>query len=890
MTLQTALLKRLKEADGPVAPVIRDYLSSNEAELRERHLAVRSGTQTCKAYTAVIDGLLKALFTYKSEKLRCFETAALIAIGGYGRGELNIRSDIDLMLLYKKRITPELEELTQKMLYVLWDTGLDLGFSIRSVDECLALAKDDLKTMTALLDTRHLHGDRPLFDDLVSGIRKKLFTKARTETFINDKIDESAARHAKYGGSVYILEPNVKEGEGGLRDIHTAIWAIKARTHAHVEPFSLGLISEKDKKTLEDSLDFILWVRNELHYGANRKTDQLSFDHQERIAQVLGFENTERALAVESFMQKYYRSAAAVSRYSGLILSRSLDREAKNGFSWPKKRVRIDKLFSVTGGALTVNSKEAFEADISAPIRVFEYAQSFDVGISQGARDLVLGFLERPPEGFNGSREVSEAFIKILKGRNVFKALSEMHRLGFLDRFIPEFADISCRVQHDMYHVYTVDAHTLFAVREIERLKGEYKSDFSLLSTLFEEIPNPEVLYLAVLLHDIGKAHGKGHAEKGAALVPEICRRLNLPEDDANLVRFLVKHHLLLADTAQYRDLHDEQLIIEFARKVGDIERLNLLYLLTFADVRAVGPEVWNHWKGALFQELYFKALTVLERGTFEAEEAESKAARIKAHVVELLRTDGVTEDADGFFGLLTNRYILSNSPDRIAEHFKTVKELSGGSYVMAVRQDSFREYTELTICSHDVHGLFSMITGVMAANSINILGAQINTLKNGVVLDILQVNNPWGEYVIDEAKLKKIEKDLADVITGKVKVASLVGKKKPSILDRKAKPKVKTYVQTDNEVSDAYTVIDIHTQNRVGLLYDITSALSRLGLYIYIAKISTKGDEAADIFYVKDIFGQKVYYKERLKELTETLHKILSDGGDTAGGQARTP
>lgn len=887
MTLQAGLLDRLRAAGGPVASIIKDYLSDNEARLRQRHLTDRSGTQICKEYTGVIDALLKALFTYKSEKLKCFETAALIAIGGYGRGELNLRSDIDLMLLYKKRITPELEELTQKMLYVLWDTGLDLGFSIRSVDECMALAKDDLKTMTALLDTRYLHGDKPLFDELGADIRKKLFTKARTETFIKDKIEESLARHAKFGGSVYILEPNVKEGEGGLRDIHTALWVIKARTHAHVEPFALGLISEKDKKTLEDSLDFILWVRNELHYGAARKTDQLSFDHQERIAQVLGFENTEHALAVERFMQKYYRAAAAVSRYSGLILSRSFDREAKNGFSWPRKKVRIDKLFSVVGGALTINSKESFEADIAASIKVFEYAQSFDVEISQGARDLVLGFIERPPEGFNSSRDVSEPFLKILKGRNVFKTLSEMHKHGFLDKYIPEFADISCRVQHDMYHVYTVDAHTLFAVREIERLKGEYKSDFSLLSTVFEEIPNPEVLYLAILLHDIGKAHGKGHAEKGAALVPEICRRLNLPEDDANLVRFLVKHHLLLADTAQYRDMHDEQLVIEFARKIGDIERLNLLYLLTFADVRAVGPEVWNHWKGALFQELYFKALTVLERGTFEAEEAEAKVARIKAHVAELLRSDGVTESADGFFGLLTNRYILSNSPDRITEHYKAVREIAGSPYVMTVRQDSFREYTELMICTHDVHGLFSMITGVMAANSINILGAQINTLKNGVVLDILQVNNPWGEYIIDGAKLKKIESDLSDVITGKVKVASLVGRKKPSILDKKAKPSVRTYVQTDNEVSDAYTVIDIHTHNRVGLLYDITSALSRLGLYIYVAKISTKGDKASDIFYVKDIFGQKVYYKERLKELTRTLLEILSDNSD---GPAKNP
>lgn len=860
-------------------PVIKEFLSRGEKSLRHKHIEEKRGADVCRSYTLLIDDILKALFTNKSEGPKCAENTALVALGGYGRGELNIRSDIDLMLLYDRKLTPAIEDFTQQILYVLWDTGLDLGFSIRSVAESIDLARDDLKTMTALLDLRFLLGSGKLYEKLRTSVKRNLFNKARTPAFINDKIEETRQRHQRFGGSVYILEPNVKEGEGGLRDFHTAMWVIKAKNNPHADPHNLALISKRDYGELTASLDFLLWVRNELHYESNRKADQMTFDHQERIAGLLGFKNTEKALAVEAFMQQYYRHASNINHFSDLILSRAIHRGEKTVFSWPKKKARIDKNYSVAGGVLAVADRDAFVRDPSVAMKAFEYSQAFEVDIDQGTVDLILNHMETAGDDFRTSRDASDSFLKILKGKNVYKALSEMHRLKFLGKYIPEFSEISCRVQHDLYHVYTVDAHTLFAVREIERLRGQYKPEFSLHSTIFEEVPNPEILILAVLFHDIGKAHGKGHAEKGAAMVPEICRRLNLSEDDTNLLKFLVKNHLLLADTAQYRDLHDEKLIIEFAKKVGDIERLNLLFLLTFADVRAVGPDVWNQWKGTLFQELYFKAITVLERGTFEVEEAQIKYERIKERVTDILKSDGIERSSvDAFFELLPQRYFLSTSPDFIADHIKILKDFAGTPYVMTVRQDTFREYTELVICTHDVHGLFSMITGVMAANAVNILGAQINTLKNGIVLDLLQVNSPVGEYITDETKLKKIESDLASVITGKVKVASLVGKRKPSILDSKPRPVVRTIVQIDNDVSDAYTVLDIHTQNRIGLLYDITSTLSKLGLYIYISKISTKGDEAADIFYVKDIFGQKIFYRDKLKEIVDTVYNVLTE------------
>jgi [protein-PII] uridylyltransferase len=886
---EEAILDTLKGDKTSLTERIKGYLKSAEEVLRERHLGGEAGTVICRSYTEIIDELLKALYKIKSEELDCTEGTAMVAIGGYGRGELNIRSDIDLMLLYRDKITPQLEKLTQEILYVLFDSGLDMGFCIRSVDECIKLGREDLTTATSLLDRRVLTGDSALFEDLNSSIRKKLFNKSRSLTFIKDKLEELRSRHAKYGGSIYILEPNVKEGEGGLRDLHTARWIINAtKDGSPVEPFSLGLISEKGRDELQEAFDNLLWVRNELHFSTGRKTDQLSFDQQERIAGLLGFESTAGALAVESFMQRYYIQAANLNHYSNLMLSRHLHREGPRKI-WPKKMRSVDENYAVSGGVLVFKDVEAIKKDPVAAIKAFEHSQALGVELDQTVKDKVVRFYGAAGEGFRTSPEVSESFLKILKHRDVYRILREMHSLKLLDRYIPEFAEITCKVQHDMYHVYTVDAHTLFAVRELERLRDEYKAEHTIHSTIFEELKNPEVLMLAILFHDIGKAHGKGHAAKGADMVPVICGRLNMTEDEIELVAFLVKNHLILANTAQYRDMHDERLIVEFAKSVGDMERLNLLYLLTFADVRAVGPEVWSQWKGALFQELYFKALTVLERGTFEIEDAAPRVKRIQDRVTELLGPSGIDrESVEEYFRLLPQRYFLSNSAEAISAHIKTIRALGTSPYVLEVRQDTYREYTELVICTHDVHGLFSKIAGVMAANGVDILGAQINTLRNGIALDILQVTTQTGEPMIDEHLLGRVEKGLTNVLTGKAKVAELVGRRaRPSILDKKHKPKVPTRVDIDNEVSDSYTVLDVHTENRIGLLYDITSTLSALGLFIHIAKIATKGEAANDIFYVRDIFGQKIFYKERLAEIVEKLSSVLAGSQEGEGGTA---
>ncbi len=868
-------LRRLMEAgENTLVSAVKVYLQNSQKTLKEAHRQSRSGVPVCMEYTAIVDDMLKVVYDVKKRSLGFAEDAALVAVGGYGRGELNICSDIDLLLMHRKEVSTALKEFTEALLYVLYDTGLDLGFAMRTPEECVTLARGDLKTMTSLLETRFLTGHEPIHDELLALIKKKLFTKKRVNAFIEEKIEETEKRYARYGGSVFILEPNIKEGEGGLRDLHTARWILMARDGVHDKPFSMSLISSRDKDALERGLAFLLWIRNELHFDTSRKSDQLTFDQQTRIARLLGFKDSPKALAVESFMLEYYAHTSDIHRAYELIVSRHQYERRKKSPLWPSRKKRLDGTFYVLKGWLTLYESEPVTPLVM--VKAFLYMAVHNLNLDQRTKDLFIAHIESYHGDFPISEETAEGFFDILRARAPYEALFAMHSIGLIEKLIPEFRDIRHRAQHDLYHIYTVDIHSLFAVRELERLGEEYSEELPLLSSIYKGITDRAPLILSVLLHDIGKAAGKGHAEAGARLVPVILERLHTGPEAKELVEFLVKNHLQLANTALYRDMHDRKLIIDFARMAGTRQRLDLLYLLTFADVKAVGPDVWSRWKGVLFDELYLKAGDVLDTGAFDLEDAAQTIARIKEDVRGLLRA-GEIPGGEAILELLPDRYFLANSPETIVEHLGVLKAFKGArSHVLRLGQDINAAYTSLLICTLDRQGLFSMISGVMAANNIDILGAQITTLKNGLVLDVLQITDARGKPVTDKFRHEKIDKDLAEVISGRVDVKKLL-RRKPSILDGKHKTPVKTRINVDNSISDSMSIIDIHTENKLGLLYDITSAIAELGLYINIARISTKGSEATDIFYVKDIFGQKVYGDYKLEKIIRTLYERIA-------------
>ncbi len=859
----------------------KHFLAQYRQKIMEMHRAGAPGDEVVSAITKMTDilvsKLLRSILADLPVVKRRDEQLTLVAVGGYGRGELNPFSDIDLMFLYKGKDATRVEDIAQKLLYFLWDMRLDVGYSVRTIQDCVEMAASDLTVKTALLDSRYLVGGRVLFQEFQKVMVLQVVARS-SDTFIREKLAEMRKRREKYGASLYILEPNLKESEGGLRDLHSAIWIakIKYKVASPKELIVKGVLSEEELDLYCQALSYLWKIRNELHYLAGRKNDQLTFEAQIKVAAFLGYQDNGRILAVEDFMRDYYLHATKVEHFSSLMVSKCVRKEegALKLLGYFIRRP-IGEGFYVLKGELVLPDESAIHKDPSRLMKLFEYAQKQGVSLSLKVKSLIRENLDLVNDKFRRSREVNTSFFNILRSeKGVAETLQLMHHLEFLNRFIPEFERIYCKVQHDLYHIYTVDTHSLFAVEEIIRLwKGEHSDDLPLLTKVARDVDKRELLIMAVLLHDIGKGDGSRHAEKGAELIPTIARRMGLSKEDSERLVFLVRHHILFAHISQRRDLNDEKMVVEFARQMGTSENLKMLYLLTYADIKAVGPDVWTEWKARLTEELFDKAFQVLERGDFPMEASSERVKKVKRLVIDLLGDEFPHASVKDELKSMATRHLLANSPQLLAEHVRILLSLEGKSMVTALEHDNDGGFSNFTLCTHDVPGLFSMITGVMAANGMNILGAKIHTSTNGKALDILQVNSPQGFTITDESRWKRVIDDLHRVLEGHANVKSLVEKRKRATpLTERQRPRFPTRVEIDNEVSADYTVIDIYTHDKVGLLYRITSTLTELGLYIGISKISTKADQVLDVFYVKDIFGHKVTNQRKIDEMRERL------------------
>jgi [protein-PII] uridylyltransferase len=861
----------------------RSFLEHHQRRIREQHSAGVAGRLIVGSLTSLTDTLIRNLFRSVSADLpeQGAGSCALIAIGGYGRGELNPRSDVDVMFYYSGKTKNLAEQISERMLYLLWDLGLDVGYSVRTAKDCLEMAERDITARTALLDSRFLVGDEALYREYETSVFEPVLTR-NTQNFIREKLEENTRRLQKYGSSVFLLEPNIKEGEGGLRDLHTAIWVARAKFKVRTlrELVIKAVLTEREAEQFEEAFDFLWRIRNELHYLSGRKNEQVHFDQQEKIARFLGYTDNRTAPAVEQFMQDYYSHATRVEHLaSGLIAKATQQDESSFRILGYLTRRSLDDGFYALRGELRPARPDVFEKDPTKMMTAFLLAQRHGVRLSVPLKGLIRDNLHRINDRVRRQKTMVEGFLEILRHPlRVAETLRDMHHLQFLNHFIPEFGHIYCKVQHDAYHIYTVDIHSLFAVEEIVKLwRGDYRDKKPLLTKVANDIEKRDLMLLAVLFHDIGKGSGKDHCNKGADLIPTIARRLGLGKEDSKRLEFLVRSHLLMTHISQRRDLHDDKLIVQFARSMGMSENLKMLYLLTFADIKAVGPDVWSEWKGLLLQELYEKTYEVLERGDFRLERRSEKVRNRKRNVVELLEEEFGERTVKDALKSMGTRYLLSHRSAEIVEHIRLLLSRGERTLVMKVEPEPHGQYSQLTISTLDVPGLFSKITGVMAANGINILGAQIFTQSNGVALDTLQVRSPAGELITDPEKWRRMEDDLVSVIEGRSLVDDLVRKRhRPSILTGRPMPRSPNRVEIDNEVSDEYTVIDIYAHDKVGLLYQITKTLKELGLYIGVSKISTKVDQAADTFYVQDIFSQKITHAEKLEEIRSRLLESL--------------
>lgn len=867
----------------------RSYLERGRRELCARHRQGAGGMEVAAAFSTVMDHLIRYLFSsLGAELLPRFRGQggglALIAQGGYGRGELNPYSDIDLLFLHDGKVEPFCQALNERLLHTLWDLGLDVGHASRRIADCVRLGESDMKIRTALLDTRFLCGDFALYGEFAKSLENKLLKKG-IKRFVQAKIDESQTRHKTYGGSVYLLEPEVKEGLGGLRDIHTARWIARAQLKAKdldaLVP--LNVINANDLAGLKESQEFLMRVRNEMHFACAKHQDQLTFEQQEKVSEALGFESEGTLRGVEVFMRAYYLHAMQISRLAELIVHRTTD-SGKPGLTEKLIGRNLREGVRIAKGQLAITKAEVLRSDPANLIRIFDDAQKFRCKVSHESRELMRAHADAIDDEFRRSTAANQPFFSILRWKDgVYETLVEMHRAGVLGAFIPEFNHLLCMVLHDAYHTYTVDEHSLMLVQEIERLRGGvYEATLPLLTQVAREAEKIELLYLGMMFHDIGKGFGGGHSEVGAKLVRPIARRMHLNADDGALVEFLVRHHLLMTNTAFRRDLEDEKTIFEFAKTMGTVNNLKMLYLLTFADVKAVGPDVWNPWKSSLLGELYVKTLNLLEdaeKGELPREDVRAVLRRTQARVRrQLVALPAPEETVDSFVDAMPDRYFLSTPEADIAKHFALMDKFRGKGALHYVEHFPERNCSSVVICTQDRPGLFASITGVLTSLSLDILNARIFTASDGRILDVFRISHRGRpELVMAEAKWAKFKTVLDNVLEGKVDVVRLVEAAKPSLYLLKRAPRVSTVINIDNDASDDFSIVEIFTDDRMGVLFNITHSLHLLGLSIHVAKISTNVDQVADVFYVTDSSGRKIADAERVAEVKIYLFQSLA-------------
>ncbi|OGP85507.1 MAG: [protein-PII] uridylyltransferase [Deltaproteobacteria bacterium RBG_13_65_10] len=870
-----------------------DIVARTKAFLARKHEILEhmqrdgdSSRSLMDVHTRLLDALLQTLFRLAEADFYARYThldhrLAIVAQGGYGRCEMAPYSDVDILFLHPYKVDSYVESVTERILLVLWDSGVQVGSAVRTVADCVRLSANDLMARTALMDTRYVAGDRPLADELHARILRDVVGR-NVQVFVREKLRESQRRHEKHGASIFVLEPNVKDGLGGLRDFHTALWIVKAvyKVERLRDLLAKGVVTEKELEDFERSIEFMWRVRNELHLLSDRKNDQIQFEYQERIAADFRYRTNGRQQPEERFMQHYYLHARNVLQCATMLIERATALTGRIRPMVARLRQRVVAPgFKIYEGQLALDAPDLFDQRPEAMMEAFELAQKHGVEFAASLRDRIREHMRRIDRRFRNAPEVNQIFLRILERRkDLPRILYRMNDTRVLGRYIPEFGRVVCKVQRDAFHVYTVDVHSLKAIEELVNLEdGVYEGRYTTFRDQLRKLPTRRELYLACLLHDVGKGQGKDHHLHGKAQAIEVCSRMGLPPEEVDRVAFLVENHLLMVHYALRRDMNDFRLVADLAHRCDDPQNLALLFLLSFADVRAVAPDIWTNWKGGLLELLYHRTHDMLERGDFEPDETEhilDKQRRVR----EIVAGKIPEEQLDRFFKNMVNRFFLSLGPRRISRCIRIWNKLENKAFTYDVKQQHKSGATTFIVCAPDSKGLFSKIAGVMAANNANIVSASIFTTLDGTALDIYQVSDPVTMGPItDGAKWKAIVEDLRRVLMGEESVEALVARRRPpsKLLARRI-PRRPPQVEIDNEASDFYTVIDIDAQDRVGLLYDITHALVELDLGIFISRIMTRRGKVDDVFYVKNSEGRKIEDPEQLAEIRRRVLEVI--------------
>jgi [protein-PII] uridylyltransferase len=866
---------------------LKGALTVGRTEIRRRFEASGDGAAVMREQCFLMDQLIRALFDFVTEEIYPLpnptsgERLAIVAVGGYGRGELAPYSDIDLLFLLPYKKTPHTEQVVEYLLYLLWDLGLKIGHSTRSVEDCLRQAKSDLTIRTALLEARYLWGEQGLFNDLKKRFDLEI-VRGSSAQFVEAKLAERDHRHRRVGDSRYQLEPNIKEGKGGLRDLHTLFWIAKYiyRTDDVGKLVDLGVLSAEESHRFDRAQNFLWTVRCHLHYLAGRAEERLTFDRQAEIGRRMEYTDHAGSRGVERFMKRYFLVAKDVGDLTRIFCAiLEADQKHKRRLSWVRWGSGRRELggFVLDGERLTIPSDDFFKKDPVALLRLFHAAQQHELDIHPRALRRAGQSLKLIDQRLRDDPEANRLFLEILTSRkDPETALRRMNEAGVFGRFIPDFGRVVAQMQYDMYHVYTVDEHTLFAIGTLHKIEsGLLKEELPLATQLAATIVSRRALYLATLLHDIAKGRGGDHSQLGEQIALKLGPRLGLSVEETETVAWLVRWHLLMSSTAFKLDIGDPQTIGDFVERVQSPERLKLLLVLTVADIRAVGPKVWNGWKSALLGELYRGALDVISGGLVEEGQV-SRLAAAQAAVRRLL-----PDFSDSEFATFVSRgysfYWLSFDPDTHARHARLMREAeaSGAPLTVEKRIDAHRAVTEIILYTADHPGLFSRIAGALAVSGANIVDAKIMTMSNGMALDTFWVQDSAGGPFDRPDKLAKLAVIFENVLTGDLKPHRELARS-PAFPSRTEFFTVAPRVLVDNKASSSHTVIEVNGRDRPGLLFELTRALTGLNLQVSSAKISTYGEKVVDVFYVKNLFGHKVDHPAKLAQVRRTLELVL--------------
>jgi len=802
------------------------------------------------------DKVLKKLYEEHLSK----KEITLLATGGYGRREMNLYSDTDITFLVKKE-----KETINNFLYPLWDSGVELSYSVRTPEECIEIARRDIKVKLSLFDSRFVCGSRSLYNYFASMLNDLTYSKA--EGFIQEIIELKNERHRKFGGTLYLIEPNIRDAPGGLRDLHTILWCVKAlyKEGKIKSMVKYGILSKSDAFLLKKSINFLKKIRNLLHLLHSRKYDILDFESQDRLALFMGYKDTKGESAAEHLMREYFIKTKSINNILKFVEREFLPETFKKT-EWRE----IGFFYRIGGGKLTLKNPHLLKDEPHRVLEMIKLSQEYETPMGERTKEIIINVLKEN-KNFWEKGNAKKLFLEILNSRNAWFAINEMNESGILHHLFPPFKKIYRKVQRDLHHIYTVDVHTVFAIREFEILKsGVLEEKLPLATKIARSIDKPYIIVFSLLFHDIGKGIGTPHAEISAKIAKKFAKILGLQEVD--VIEKVIKNHMIFPEYSFKRDIYDMEFIKKISEQISSPYILDILYVHSICDLRAVHPEAWTEWKHSIINEFYHRLKEALTVGDFYIQLQSSRARETKERVINLIE-EGEDLELLKFIEGFEDEYFITFTPEEILHHLKILRSSEGEKIFYEKRDVRDKGYSEIIVTGTDEHGIFAKLSGAISISGLNILNALIFSRKDGRILDVFRVTEKGTFELPRFFEWERFGKILEKVINNEINIKEYI--KSAGKPYAKVNPFHEKIV-VNNELSTKWTIVEVDTADRAGLLYTIASTISELGYNIYKAKIVTFGNLASDVFYITTKNGEKIEKEEEINLLYDRLKRTV--------------